>query len=78
MFPLEQKNEHWNGQTETGPIWVFLIPVTPEPPLQKMCLFCIYLFFIYCEVKLDRSSVNVAKGKPRYIGASKLLCNNKR
>lgn len=26
---------------------------------------------------MDISSVNVAKGKPRYIGASKLLCNNK-
>lgn len=76
MFPFEQKYEHWNDQTETGPL--FLIPVTPEPPLSEI-VFILYLFiFIYCEVKMDRSSVNVAKGKPWYIGASKLLCNNKR
>lgn len=46
---------------------------------QIFCFPFLYLFiFIFCEVKMDRSFVNVAKGKPRYTGASKLLCNNKR
>lgn len=71
MFPLKQKNEHWNNATEAGPL--FLIPLLSEN------VFILYLFiFVYCEVKMDRSSVNVAKRKPRYIGTSKLLCNNKR
>lgn len=75
MFPLKQKCKHWNDQTGTGPL--YLIPLTPQSPLLNM--FILYLFiFIYCEVTMDRSSVNVAKGKARYIGASKLLCNNKK
>lgn len=44
MFPLEQKNEHWNDQIETGPL--FLIPVTPEPPLSEN-VFILYLFIFY-------------------------------
>lgn len=30
--------------------------------VRKPSLFCIYLFFVYCEVTMDWSSVNVAKG----------------
>ena len=44
MFPLEQKNEYWNDRTETGPM--FLIPVTPEPPLSEN-VFILYLFIFY-------------------------------
>lgn len=75
MFPLEQKNEHWNDPTAPGPV---SDSYDPQSHLfQKV--FILHLFiFIYCEVKMDRSSVNVAKWKPQCIGASKLLCNNKR
>lgn len=38
----------------------------PRATSLRKCVYFVFIYFIYCEVKMGRSSVNVAKGKPQH------------